>query len=103
MRSNAVNVEGFFDDADGGLVAVGVGADVAGGFFGDVGAGLAEFDALLDARYGFGEFGGFSFGHADEVVGETLCGFGSDAGESAEGFDDACDGCGDAARCGGWR
>ena len=61
------------------------------------GAGLAEFDALLDARYGFGEFGGFSFGHADEVIGETLCGFGSDAWESAEGFDDACDGCGDAA------
>ena len=43
------DVEGFFDDADGGLVAVGVGADVAGGFFGDVGAGLAELDALLDA------------------------------------------------------
>ena len=49
----------------------------------------------LTPGYGFGEFGGFSFGHSHEVVGETLCGFGSDAGESAEGFDDAGDGCGD--------
>lgn len=71
---------------------------MAGWQLGDVGADLAEGDALFDAVDGVGEFLGLGFGHADEVVCEALGGFGSDAWEASECLDDACDGCGDAMR-----
>ncbi len=42
------DVFGFFDDADGGGVAVGVGADAADVVAGDVSADAAECDAVAD-------------------------------------------------------
>ena len=46
-----------FDDADGCMVAGGVGADFADIVFGNVVADMAELDVLLHALNGFGEVG----------------------------------------------
>jgi hypothetical protein len=79
---------GLLDDADEALVADGAGAVGAGVDVGDVVADGAEAQAGFEGADGVGEGGGVFLGGAEDVEGEALGGFGADAGEFFQFFDE---------------
>ncbi len=89
------DVAGVGDDADGFVVPVGGATDVADGLGGEVEADAALADFLFGVDQGFGE--GFDFGlrAAEDMESEALGGFGADAGQALELFDEAGEGRGE--------
>ena len=84
-------VAGLLDDADEARVAPRVAADGAERLvgLGQVEAGLAVPDLVLDVADRLGEGQGLLGGALQEVVGQPLGGLGPDAGQAAEGLDQA--------------
>src|SRR5699024_7044194 len=85
------DVLGLLDDADGGLVPPGVGADPALHALRDVAAGLAEGDLVLDLAEGLHEALDVLGVRLQQVEGDPLGTLRTDPGESAELVDQVLD------------
>ena len=83
------DIAGVGDDADGAGVAIWGATDIADGVGGEVEADAALADFLFGVEQGFGEGFNLGFGAAEDVEGEALSGFGADAGQALELFDEA--------------
>src|SRR5262245_7829935 len=81
----------LLDDAEHVAVTGGVGTDTAGILVGDVVAGLAGDDALLDADEGLRELAHLRGGTLEQEEGQPLGGLRSDARQPLERVDEACD------------
>jgi hypothetical protein len=86
------DIFGLFDDADAVLIAAGIFADAADGFFGEVEADGAAADGCADVVNGVCEGLGVTGGAGEYIVGEAFGGFAADAGEFGEFVDEAADG-----------
>ncbi len=73
------------------LIASGVAAHAADGFFGEVEADGAAADGDFDVADGIRECVGFAGGDIEDVVGQSFGGFASDSGELAEFIDESGD------------
>ena len=83
------DVGGLFDDAEGGVGAMGAGAEGAGVDVGNVVAEGAEAEVGFELLDGVGEGFGLFGGAAEDVEGEALRSAGAHAGKLAELLDEA--------------
>ena len=81
------NVQRVFHHADLVLVALRIGADIAGAGVGQVLALLAEHDFLLHRLNGFRQVVSLLLRQADDVVGQPLGAFGSNPGQPVQLLD----------------